>query len=55
MMQLKILGNNCLIFSSFKKVLFTQVNIIYHFSRSIWERRLRSRVWGGREIYFYDI
>lgn len=55
MMQLKMLGNNCLIFSSFKKVLFTQVNIIYHFSRSIWERRLRSRVWGGREVYFYDI
>ena len=40
MKQLKILGSNCLIFFSFKKVFFAQISITYHFSRNIWARSL---------------
>lgn len=55
MRQLKILGSNYLIFFSFKKVLFAQISITYHLSRSIGGRRLGSGGWSGRKIYFYKV
>lgn len=35
------------------KVLFAQISIICHFSRSIWGRKLKSGMWAERKIYFH--